>query len=209
MDELAKAQISGMINEAQVIKAAKKGELSAFNRLVMAHQGMAYNVAYRLMGDVEAAADATQEAFIKAFKSIHQYRGGTFKSWLMRIVTNTCYDHLRYQQRRPTETLAGEEAEAEYAPHLVDPAERPEEVATRHELAEMLQAAINQLPPDQRTVLILSDAEGFSYQEIADITEVSLGTVKSRLNRARARLRDILLAEELLPGQYRLKSEDR
>lgn len=196
------------MNEAEAIKAAKKGQLSAFNQLVLRHQGMAYNVACRIMGDPDAAADTTQDAFLKAFKSIKQFKGGAFKSWLLRIVTNTCYDQIRYQKRRPTEALEGDEAEAEYASQLIDQAEQPEEVAVRNELSEMLQRAINQLPPDQRTVLILSDAEGFSYQEIAEVTAASLGTVKSRLNRARAKLRDILQAQELLPAQYRLKSKD-
>lgn len=197
------------MNEAEAIKAAQNGKLSAFNHLVMLHQGLAYNVAYRIMGDTDAAADATQDAFVKAFKSIEQYKGGSFKSWLMRIVTNTCYDQLRYHKRRPTEALESEEAESEYTPHLIDDAEPPEEVALRHELGEMLQQAINLLPPEQQMVLILSDTEGFSYQEIADITASSLGTVKSRLNRARTKLRDILQQQELLPAHYRLKDKDR
>jgi RNA polymerase sigma-70 factor (ECF subfamily) len=197
-----------MINETETIKSAQQGQLSAFNQLVMLHQGIAYNVAYRIMGDADSAADATQEAFIKAFRSIEQYQGGMFRSWLMRIVTNTCYDQLRYHNRRPSEALESEAVEADYTPHLIDPAEQPEETAVRHELGDMLQGAINRLQPDQRVVLILSDVEGFSYQEIAEITKISLGTVKSRLNRARSRLRDILQAQELLPSQYRLKSDE-
>jgi len=195
------------MNESEVIQAAQKGDLSAFNRLVMAHQGLAYNVAYRLMGDADAAADATQEAFIKAFKSIEQYRGGSFKSWLLRIVSTTCYAQFRYHKRRPSEPLENENTERDYAPHLVDRSERPEEAAMRRELGDMLQQAMHRLPPDQRLVLILSDAEGFSYQEIAEATNLALGTVKSRLNRARAKLRDILLEQELLPQQYRLKNK--
>ena len=191
------------MNEAQTIQAAQKGNLAAFNRLVMAHQGLAYNVAWRLMGNADAAADSTQEAFIKAFKSIKQYRGGSFKSWLLRIVSNTCYDQLRYNKRRPSESLEDDDFDSDYAPHLIDHAERPEEGVLRQELDDMLQQAIAQLPPDQRLVLILSDVEGFSYQEIAQTTELALGTVKSRLNRARRKLRDILLQQELLPQQYR------
>lgn len=196
------------MNEAEAISAAKKGNLSAFNQLVMAHQGLVYNVAYRIMGNGDAAADATQDAFLKAFKSIKQYHGGAFKSWLMRIVTNTCYDQLRYQKRRPAEPLENEAGEIEYAAQVVDIAEQPEDVAIRHELNDMLQIAIDKLPPDQRLVLILSDMEGFSYQEIATITEVSLGTVKSRLNRARVKLRGLLQHQELLPQRYRLNNED-
>ncbi len=192
------------MNESQTIQAAQKGDLAAFNRLVMAYQGLAYNVAWRLMGNADAAADSTQEAFIKAFKSIKQYRGGgSFKSWLLRIVSNTCYDQLRYNKRRPSESLEDDDFDSDYAPHLIDYAERPEEGVQRRELGDMLQRAIAQLPPEQRLVLILSDVEGFSYQEIVQTTELALGTVKSRLNRARRKLRDILLQQELLPSQYR------
>jgi len=192
------------MNESQTIQAAQKGDLAAFNRLVMTYQGLAYNVAWRLMGNADAAADSTQEAFIKAFRSIKQYRGGgSFKSWLLRIVSNTCYDQLRYNKRRPSESLEEDDFDSDYAPHLIDRAERPEEGMLRKELGDMLQQAIEQLPPDQRLVLILSDVEGFGYQEIAQTTDLALGTVKSRLNRARRKLRDILLQQELLPQQYR------
>lgn len=193
------------MNEAEIIQTAQQGSLSAFNRLVMSYQGLAYSVAYRVMGDQERAADATQEAFIKAFKAIKQYRGGSFKSWLLRIVSNTCYDQIRYEKRRPSQPLESEDYESDYLPYMVDETERPEESLMRGELSEMLQYAINQLPEDQRLVLILSDVEGMNYQEVADIADVPLGTVKSRLSRARGKLRDILQDQELLPKQYRLQ----
>lgn len=196
------------MNETDAIRNAQKGNLAAFNQLVMAHQGTAYNVAFRLMGQTDSAADATQEAFIKAFKSIKQYRGGSFKSWLLRIVSNTCYDQLRYDKRRPVDPLEPEDADADYAPHLIEPSERPEEIAMRHELNDMLQQAIQQLPLEQRLILVLSDVEGLNYQEIAETAELSLGTVKSRLSRARTRLRDILWQQELLPPQYRLNTKE-
>jgi len=191
------------MTEAETIKAAQSGNLAAFNRLVMTYQGLAFNVAARVMGDADAAADATQEAFIKAFKAIKQYRGGSFKSWLMRIVSNTCYDRLRYEQRRPHEPLSPEDGESDHAPHLLDPADPPEKQVEQREMAQMIQHAITQLPPDQRLILVLSDVEGFSYQEIAETTGIALGTVKSRLSRARTRLRDILRRQELLPARYR------
>lgn len=193
------------MDELQIIQAAQKGNLAAFNRLVMAYQGLAYNIAYRLLGDSEAAADATQDAFIKAFRAIKQYHGGSFKSWLLRIVSNTCYDQMRYHKRRPTEALdtADAEVESDHNPHLIDNAEPPEEVVERHEMGTMLQNAIQQIPEDQRLVLVLSDVEGLPYQEIADITGLALGTIKSRLSRARRKMRDILRQEELLPQIYR------
>jgi RNA polymerase sigma-70 factor (ECF subfamily) len=193
------------MDEVQAIQAAQAGDLPAFNRLVMAYQGMAYNVAYRIVGDADVAADACQEAFISAFKAIKKFRGGSFKSWILRIVTNACYDHLRYTGRRPADSLEEVAENPQHAPKLVSDHEHPEEYALRQELNEMIQLGIQTLPADQRVVLVLSDVQGFSYQEIADITGVSLGTVKSRLSRARARLRDYLVAQqELLPAQYRL-----
>jgi RNA polymerase sigma-70 factor (ECF subfamily) len=196
------------MDEAQIIQQAQQGSIAAFNRLVMTYQGMAYNVAYRVIGTQEGAADACQDAFLKAFKSMRQYRGGSFKSWLMRIITNTCYDQLRYKKRRPSDSLEAlmENSGAEPV-SMTSSTERPEDNVMRRELNDMLQQGINQLPEDQRIVLILNDVQDFSYQEISEITGQPLGTVKSRLSRARGRLRDFLREQELLPGQYRLKDE--
>ncbi len=197
------------MDEARTIKEAQQGSISAFNQLVMAYQGTAYNVAYRVIGDRDAAADACQDAFVKAYKAINQYRGGSFKSWLMRIVTNTCYDQIRYKSRRPANSLEDmTENSGADSVKLVNGNERPEERVLRGELNNLLQVGISQLPEDQRIVLVLNDVQGFSYQEIAEIIDQPLGTVKSRLSRARRRLRDFLLQQqELLPSQYRLRSE--
>jgi RNA polymerase sigma-70 factor (ECF subfamily) len=194
------------MDEPQLISQAQKGSLAAFNQLVMAYQGTAYNVAYRVIGDQEAAADACQEAFLKAYRALKQYQGGSFKSWLLRIVTNACYDQLRHTKRRPATSLEDlTEGGEQEPPALTSHEDRPEEHLLREELHEMLQAGINQLPEDQRVVVVLSDAQGFSYQEIAEIINQPLGTVKSRLSRGRRRLRDILMQQrELLPEQYRL-----
>ncbi len=192
----------------RIIKDAQKGSISAFNQLVMAYQGTAYNVAYRIIGNADAAADACQEAFIKAYQAIKQYRGGSFKSWLLRIVTNACYDQLRYKSRRPAASLDDlTETADDHDEKLVDATEKPEEYLLRGELGHMLQLGINHLPEDQRIILVLSDVQGFSYQEIAKIVGQPLGTIKSRLSRGRQRLRDFLLAQELLPSQYRLNDE--
>jgi len=193
------------MDETQAIEAAQKGDLAAFNRLVMAYQGLAYNVAYRIVGDADAAADACQDAFISAFKGIKKFRGGSFKSWILRIVTNTCYDQLRYKARRPADALDDLAENPDYTAKLMNGGERPEDYALRQELSGVLQQGINTLPPDQRAVLVLSDVQGFSYQEIASVTGSSLGTVKSRLSRARSKLRDYLVTrQELLPPEYRL-----
>ena len=191
-----------------MIAAAQRGTLPAFNKIILHYQSLAYNVAYRIMGDGDSASDATQDAFVKAYQRINQYRGGSFKAWLLRIVTNTCYDALRARKRRPTVSLEneieGEESDPDYDPRLIDTAERPDAFVMRKELASMIQVAIGQLPEDQRTALILSDVEGMDYEEIADAMGTALGTVKSRLSRARAKMRDLLLAQgELLPAQFR------
>lgn len=197
------------MDEIRVIKEAQKGSVAAFNQLVMAYQGTAYNVAYRVIGNGDAAADACQEAFLKAYQAIKQYRGGSFKSWLLRIVTNACYDQLRYKSRRPVTSLEDmAENSDDHSEKLISDSERPEESILRGELNELIQFGINRLPEDQRVILVLSDIQGFSYQEIAEVMGQPLGTVKSRLSRGRQRLRDFLMEQqELLPSQYRLNNE--
>jgi len=196
-------------DEQALIAAAQKGDLDAFNQLVIHYQSLAYHVAYRVVSDSDAASDATQDAFLRAYRALGQYRGGSFKAWLLRIVTNTCYDQLRAKKRRPTASLeALLVADPAPGPSFVDQAESPEAFAERQELGRFLQAGINALPSDQRIALALCDVADMSYQEIAEVTQSSLGTVKSRINRARAKLRDYLLAQqELLPIQYRLRGE--
>ncbi len=198
------------MDENALIRSAQKGDIDAFNRLVLAYQHQVYNLAYRIMSEEAAAADATQEAFISAYNHLNSFRGGSLKSWLLRIVTNACYDDLRRRKRRPAtslEDLMGDEnGEAEF--DLPSPTDGPETIVQQREMAALLQRGITTLPDDQRIVLVLSDVQGMSYDEIAEITKSNLGTVKSRLNRARAKLREYLLQTqgELLPENYRLDS---
>jgi len=197
------------MGEKALIDAARRGGVGSFNQLVLNYQSMAYNLAYRILGNRDAAADATQDAFLSAFKAIGKFRGGSFKAWLLRIVTNACYDQLRFKQRRPAVSLdALLVLESAPVQSLTDPGESPEEYAVRQELNKAIQVGIGTLPSEQRIALVLSDVQGLSYQEIAEVTGASLGTVKSRLSRARSKLRDFLLEQrELLPSQYRLKNE--
>lgn len=184
------------------------GDVDAFNDLVLTYQKLAYNVAYRILGDGDRAMDATQDAFLRGFRALHQFRGGSFKAWLLRIVTNCSYDQLRVRQRRPTTGIDDILEDDEHSDLVQDRGERPEDRVQRDELGAALQEAIQSLPDDQRTVLILSDVEGLSYDEIAEVTLISLGTVKSRLSRARAKVRDYLqVNRELLPAKYRLGNE--
>jgi RNA polymerase sigma factor (sigma-70 family) len=194
------------MDEQALIASAQKGDVRAFNQLVLLYQSMAYNLAYRILSDPDAAADATQDAFVSAFKAMRKFRGGSFKAWILRIVTNACYDQLRIKQRRPTDSLDNLPVEQDHIAHLRDPAEQPDELVERQELNLVIQAGILSLPAEQRVILVLSDVQGLSYQEIADVANLSLGTVKSRLSRARAKLRDYLLDQgELLPARYRLR----
>jgi len=200
--------MSDVFDETALIQAAQRGKLAAFNRLVLHYQTLAYNVAYRILGDPDAASDATQDGFLKAYKAIGQFRGGSFKAWLLRIVTNVCYDQLRLRQRRPTDSLDDLLSDPDHVPALINGREGPEAHAVRAELNRVIQACITTLPADQRTTLVLSDIQGMNYQEIAEATGVSIGTVKSRLSRGRAKLREALLQHrELLPHAYRLQNE--
>jgi len=193
------------LDESAWIEASKRGDLQAFNRLVLAHQEMAYSLAFRMLRDEEAAADAVQDAFISAFTHLHQFHGGSFKAWLARIVLNQVYDQLRTQRRRAIESLDLSTVDGNH-PALQIPDQRlgPEEVALSKELMAYVEMGLNSLPPDQRATLILSDVHGMSYEEISSATGSSLGTVKSRLSRARQAMRNYLAQHmELLPSHYR------
>jgi RNA polymerase sigma-70 factor (ECF subfamily) len=195
------------VDESALIAAAQQGDRDAFNQLVTQYQSLAYNVAFRVLSDGDAAADATQDAFISAYRGIARFRGGSFKAWVMRIVTNACYDQLRAKQRRPTTSLDAD-PDAERREWNVDPSERPEAYVVRQELGQIIQRGLITLPVEQRTCVILSDIQGMSYDEIAEAMNTSLGTVKSRLNRGRRKLRDYLSQHvELLPTRYRLYDE--
>ncbi len=199
------------MDEIALIQEARRGDLEAFNRLVLAYQDSVYTQAYRMMGDLDAAEDATQEAFISAYKNINSYRGGSFRGWLLRIVTNACYDELRRRKRRPTvplEPLDADDEEIESPSWLADLAELPEDAAMRKELSQAIQRCLAGLPEEFRAMVVLVDIQGLDYQAAAQSTGKPIGTVKSRLARARLRLRECLLSFwELLPSAYRLVNE--
>ena len=195
--------------ELRLIEAARRGEVESFNALVRLYEGRVYNLCYRMLGDADSAADAAQDAFLSAFRNLRSFRGGSFRSWMLRIATNTCYDVLRARKRRPSVSLdadAGDEEDSSPL-QIADHAEAPDEFALRRELAVAIQRGLTHLPEEQRVILILSDIQGMAYEEIAQITNTNLGTVKSRLSRGRARLRDVLKAGELLPARYRHETE--
>lgn len=207
MAEIVKSdrEIGGFImDQDRLIAQSLDGDLDAFNQLVLEYQNLAYSVAYRLLTNSDAAADAVQDSFIKAYRALESFRGGSFKSWLMRIVTNTCYDMLRARKRRRTDSLDDLPVEEEYVSQLIDPQESPDDYVERQELQHLIEAAILALPDDQRTTIVLCDVHGYAYEEIAEMTGVAMGTVKSRISRARGRLRDYLSRHsELLPAGFR------
>ncbi|MCS7087782.1 MAG: sigma-70 family RNA polymerase sigma factor [Thermoflexales bacterium] len=190
-------------DEAALIQAAQRGDVASFNELVLAYQALAYNVAFRLVGDADLAADVTQEAFFNAFRHIRALRGHTFRPWLLRIVTNACYDALRQRRREAALSLDDATDEAQAMPRaesVASEASTPLELAERSELRRLIARAVLSLPFEQRSVFVLADVHCLSYEEIAAVLDVPLGTVKSRLSRARAHLREVLLRHaELLP----------
>ncbi len=181
-----------------LVARAMAGDVNAFNQLVLTMQRVAYHMAYRLLQSEEAAADAVQESLIKAFRALPTFRGGSFKSWFLRIVMNSCYDVLRTQKRQAVINFADLPEETETNTLLADFSEHPEAYIERMELRQWLERGINTLPVDQRIVIALHDIEGYPYDDIVEITGVPIGTVKSRLNRGRIRLRDFLLRHQVL-----------
>lgn len=196
-----------------LIVAAQSGDLSAFNEIVSRHERAVFAVCLRLLRDRATAEDATQDTFIRAWGAVHTFHGGTLRPWLLRIATNRAYDLLRARARRPAGSLDAEpfETEPEWTSQAVQ-GESPESHVVRSELSALLERALDGLPHDQRLAIILSDVQGYGYEEIAEITDVAMGTVKSRISRGRSRLRDLLQESdehrELFERFVRLTSRD-
>ena len=186
-------------DENALVEAAQRGELSAFNALISTYQQQTYSIAYRILGDGDSAADAMQDSFIKIFHRINQFRGGSFKAWLFRVVINTCYDRMRGDRRRKAKLLDGDDILPEHDYRLIDAKPTPHDRAESSELMRMMMAEIRKLPREQQQVLLLCDVEGLAYHEAAAMTGSNLGTVKSRLSRARAKMRDALTKNGIAP----------
>jgi RNA polymerase sigma-70 factor (ECF subfamily) len=189
-------------HEDALIRRAVQGDAVAFDRLVEQYSPRVYALAYRMIGSAEDAQDIAQEAFVRVYHALPRYKGeAAFSTWLYRIVTNVCYDELKRRKRRPAtfSEMESDEGEARIDT-LPGGGESPEDAALRRERQRTVQQAITTLPEHFRAVLVLYDLQGFSYQEIADILRQNVGTVKSRLNRARNLLREKLLeCRELFP----------
>jgi RNA polymerase sigma-70 factor (ECF subfamily) len=201
------------MDELSLALDAQKGDLDAFNRLVLAYQDMVFNLACRLLNDDNLAADATQNAFLSAYRNISSYRGGSFRAWLMRIVTNTCYDELRRIKRHPNiplEPVNEEDGEEIESPAwMADDDPTPEQALEQKEIERAIQHCLEGLPPEFRVVAIMVDVEGLDYEEVSTVIHAPLGTIKSRLARARFKMRDCLSRyRELLPSFFRPSDED-
>jgi RNA polymerase sigma-70 factor (ECF subfamily) len=195
-------------SETSLIISAQHGDMEAFNTLILKHQDMLYRIALRIIHDECVAEDALQEAMVHAFRHIKSFRGGNFKSWLARVTVNASYDELRRGKRHngiPLEAYTSEGDEVESPDWIRDPVTGPQERAEESELKRALQSCIKSLIPDYRLMVILVDIEGMSYEEAAFVARVPVGTVKSRLARARMQLRKSLQGYRgLLPSAYQM-----
>jgi RNA polymerase sigma-70 factor (ECF subfamily) len=173
-----------------LIERARDGDLDAFNELVVAYQDQLWALVARLVPDPDQAADAVQEAFFSAYRNLASYRGGSVRSWLGRMAINAAMDLQRARRRRPASPYPELEDEDWQPP--AGPASDPEATALAAERSRVLAEALARITPDQRTAIVLYDVEGYDYAEIAELTGVSLGTVKSRIHRGRLALRELL-----------------
>lgn len=200
-------------DEDELIKRSQRGDVAAFNQLVLHYQQIVYGAVYRMVGNADVAADVTQDAFFAAFRGIASYHGGSsFRAWLLRIGSNMACDHWRRLQRHPAASLEyltedDETPSSDILSALAStrPADNPEEMLLTQELQAIIQKGLEKLPLDQRVAVVLCDVQGLSYEEVAESAQVSIGTVRSRISRGRARLRSYLdQHRELLPRNYRL-----
>ena len=202
-------------NERGLIARGQEGDRAAFNALVEKYQGAAYALALRMLGDPDAAADVTQEAFFSAYRALATFHGSSFRAWLLRIVSNGCYDVFRARGRQPVTSLEAllehddsSSSDSRLPNTMVDPSWSPEETALRGETISTIEAALLLLPPEQRLAVVLCDIQGMAYEEVARIMETPLGTVKSRIARARVQLRLLLTrGGELSPPTKRQDAE--
>lgn len=186
--------------QAQIITACQRGDPHAYEQLIRCYQTQVYSLAMRMLGNPEDAADVTQETFIRVFRTIDKFRGdASFSTWIYRVTSNLCLDWLRRRKRRALSSDAPVSWEHETAPReLADTSPNPEDLVAAAELRQEIQSALNQLESYHRLAVILRDVQGLSYEEVAGILNLPLGTVKSRINRGRRQLRKILQGKNIL-----------
>lgn len=193
------------MNEEVLIKRAQSGDNAAFDCLMDGYFKKLYNIAFRMAGNADDAADMTQEIMIKLFKNISSFSGNSkFSTWVYRVATNTCLDELKKLKRHKNLSIDKdiETDEGEFSYEVEDTSPVPEQLAEQKELKTIVASAIGMLSPDHKAVLVLRDIQGFSYDEIARIVGCSEGTVKSRISRARAQLKIIIENNFNIDGTY-------
>ena len=197
--------------ERLLIKRSQKGDAAAFEELAMAYQQRIYNIALRMLNQADDAADVTQEVLLKMYRFLPKYRGeAAFSTWVYRITANTCHDILRrsYKQKEELQLDFSEGNGEEMSREIADYSFMPEEILIEQETEGYLQTLIAGLSPKYRLVITLREISGLDYQEIADTVNISIGTVKSRLNRARQSMREQVLRDmEQYPHLRRLIGE--
>ncbi|MGI6358752.1 MAG: sigma-70 family RNA polymerase sigma factor [Bacillota bacterium] len=196
------------LSDERLVELFQTGDSQAFDMLIERYQTKVYNMALRLTGEQQDAYDLAQEVFLKVYRYLAQFRSqSTFSTWLYRIVTNSFYDEMRKKKRRPTVVVSLDEtietSDGEITRELPSSDSGPEELSLQHELQQLVQQALRSLPEDYRVVLVLRDLESHSYDEIAQILDLNLGTVKSRISRARLALRKLLQREEQIVDHWR------
>jgi len=193
-------------NERLLLKRAKKGDVDAFEQLIEKYQKKVYNIALKMLGNKEDAYDMSHEVFIRVYRSIDKFKEqASLSTWIYKITTNVCLDEIRRRKNRFTVSIDDdmELNDSKVKRQIEYDGPSPEIIVEENELREIINKSIQQLPEQYRVVTILRDIQGFSYEEIANILDVPQGTVKSRINRARAMLRDILYEKkELLNKNY-------
>lgn len=179
-------------DDMTLVAQAVKGDTSAFEKLMEHHEGRIYAIALRMCGNREDALDCAQEAMLRIYHALDRFKGqSSFATWVYRITMNSCLDELRKRKVRAATSL-DTMLESGWAPAALD-SDQPEVQALRSEQRENIQAAIASLPEDMRAVIVLRDIQGFSYEQIADMLDANIGTIKSRISRGREKLREILV----------------
>jgi len=198
MNEEIKKTTGSSGEDATWVRAVQRGDKAAFDRLVLKHKDKLFNLVYWFLGDYQEANDCAQDIFIKVYKSINKFRfESTFSTWLYRIAMNTCKNRLKssaFRWRKKTVSLENPEGSGDTNPcfEIRDNTPSPVNQLEKKERRLLISKAIYSLPEAQKRVVVLRDIQGLSYEEVADITGLNLGTVKSRLARARLALRNRL-----------------
>ena len=187
--------------EAQIVQQVLRGDVNAFEDLVTEYEKNVYSLTLRMTGNAEDAADMTQETFIKAYNSLSSFRGDSkFSVWLYRIATNVCLDFLRSRSRKPTVSLSMEDDDGEEVElDIADDSQSPERLLERGLTRDAVRRGLKALSAEYRQILLLREIQGLSYEEIADVLSLEVGTVKSRIFRARKRLCAFLIEDGNIP----------